>query len=126
MAVPGHPDEKVRVGVASIMVSGKLMELRLVLTPQYDDAGSPVSVYDMMGLTHYPALLDRANLKQYDVVRDEKSQVLESSSSAEAAKGASVGYQTFFPAPEEKVSQVDVTFPNGWPTLTDVPVTYED
>jgi hypothetical protein len=123
--VPGHADQKVRVGVVRVIVTGKLLELRLVLTPQYDDAGAPVTVFDMMGITHYPSLLDRENLKQYDVVRDEKGQVLESSTRAEGLRGATVGYQSFFPAPEDNVTKLDVTFPNGWATLNDVPVVRE-
>lgn len=126
--VPGTEKDKVRIGVESIVVSGGTMELRLVVTPEYDDGGRAASVYDTFGEQMSVALIDRENLKEYQVLEADGGGRWYRTDPvyAKALPGQSVGYQSFFAAPEDDVTTVDVKLTDSWPVFEDVPLTFED
>lgn len=126
--VPGTEKDEVRFGVESITVSGRTMELRLVMTPEFDDGGGAASVYDALAADTQITLIDRENLKEYSVLRDDSGGVSFESDvvHTEALPGQSVGFQAIFAAPEDKITSIDVQLANSWPAFKDVPLTFED
>jgi len=126
--VPGTEDKKVRFGVESIVVSGATMELRLVMTPEFDDGGRPASFYDATGEAPSLTLIDRENLKEYRVVEADGGGRWFRSDPVftTALPGQSVGYQAFFAAPEDDITTVDVKLAESMPVFEDVPLTFED
>jgi len=126
--VPGTESDKVRFGVESIVVSGRTMELRLVMTPEFDDGGSPASVYDALGTNTRISLIDRENLKQYEVLREDSGSGSFQNDLVytKALPGQSVGFQAFFAAPEDEITTIDVRLADSWPVFEDVPLTFED
>jgi hypothetical protein len=125
--VPGTEADKVRFGIESIVVSDRTMELRLVMTPEFDDGGSAASVYDALGQHVNIVLIDRENLKEYEVLQADgggrwfRTDPIH----AKALPGVSVGYQMFFAAPEDEISTIDVRLADSWPVFEDVPLTFE-
>ncbi|MFD6179312.1 MULTISPECIES: hypothetical protein [unclassified Isoptericola] len=126
--VPGTEDKKVRIGVESIVVSGPTTELRLVMTPEFDDGGRPASFYDATGEAPSLTLIDRENLKEYRVVEADGGGRWFRSDPVftTALPGQSVGYQAFFAAPEDDITTVDVKLAESMPVFEDVPLTFED
>lgn len=126
--VPGTESDKVRFGVESIVVAGSTMELRLVMTPEFDDGGSAASVYDALGENTRISLIDRENLKEYGVLRDDSGGKTFQNNLVytEALPGQSVAFQAFFAAPEDEISTIDVRLTDSWPVFEDVPLTFED
>lgn len=126
--VPGTESDKVRFGIESIVVSGRTMELRLVMTPEFDDGGRAASVYDALDRDTQITLIDRENLKEYRVLEADgggrwyESDVVKT----KALPGQSVGYQAFYAAPEDDITTVDVKLASSWPVFEDVPLTFED
>ena len=125
--VPGTESDKVRFGIESIVVSDRTMELRLVMTPEFDDGGSAASVYDALGQNVSVALIDRENLKEYQVLQaDGGGRWFRTDPIyAKALPGVSVGYQMFFAAPEDEITTIDVRLAESWPVFEDVPLTFE-
>lgn len=126
--VPGTEKDEVRFGIESIVVSGATMELRLVMTPEFDDGGKAASFYDATGQNSSLTLIDRENLKEYRVLEADgggrwykNDEVL-----TEALPGQSVAFQAFFAAPEDDIQAVDVKLADSWPVFEDVPLTFED
>lgn len=64
--VPGSPDDKVTVGVHSLVVDGEMMTLSLYFTPDFGSESdeAEISVFDMVGSAFGPTLIDRANLSR--------------------------------------------------------------
>jgi len=126
--MPGTDDE-VRIGVVGVFVTDEAMELRLVVTPGFDDDGEPVRVYDLLqnGTGVIPTtLIDRQNLKEYTVLREGSSRRYETDPlRIEAAAGETVGWQRFFAPPEDDIDVIDVKVHDRWPTFADVPLTDE-
>jgi hypothetical protein len=126
--VPGTEADKVRFGIESIVVSERTMELRLVMTPEFDDGGRAASVYDALGQDTNIALIDRENLKEYHVLAADGGGRWYRSDPVhtKALPGMPVGYQAFFAAPEDDISTIDVRLAESWPVFEDVPLTFED
>jgi hypothetical protein len=126
--VPGTESDEVRFGIESIVVSGRTMELRLVMTPEFDDGGGAASVYDALGENVNITLIDRENLKEYRVLEADGGGRWFRTDPVytEALPGQSVGYQVFFAAPEDEISTIDVRLTESWPVFEDVPLTVED
>jgi hypothetical protein len=126
--VPGTEGDEVRFGIESIVVSDRTMELRLVMTPEFDDGGRAASVYDALGQDTNIALIDRENLKEYHVLAADGGGRWYRSDPVhtKALPGMSVGYQAFFAAPEDEISTIDVRLAESWPVFEDVPLTFED
>ncbi|MEN5072699.1 hypothetical protein ABE437_02695 [Isoptericola cucumis] len=126
--VPGTEDDEVRFGIESIVVSGRTTELRLVMTPEFDDGGKAASFYDAVDRDTQITLIDRENLKEYRVLEaDGGGRWYESDAvHTKALPGQSVGYQAFFAAPEDDITTVDVKLADSWPVFEDVPLTFED
>lgn len=126
--VPGTESDEVRFGIESIVVSGRTMELRLVMSPEFDDGGNAASVYDALGENVNITLIDRENLKEYRVLEADGGGRWFRSDPVytEALPGGSVGYQVFFAAPEDDISAIDVRLADSWPVFEDVPLTVED
>ncbi|MFE7405357.1 hypothetical protein [Isoptericola sp. NPDC057559] len=126
--VPGTEDKKVRIGVESVVVSGRTTELRLVMTPEFDDGGQPASFYDATGEAPALTLIDRENLKEYSVLEADGGGRWYRSDPVftTALPGQSVGYQAFFAAPEDDITAVDVKLADSMPVFEDVPLTFED
>ncbi|MFE6968684.1 hypothetical protein [Isoptericola sp. NPDC057653] len=126
--VPGTEDKKVRIGVESVVVSGRTTELRLVMTPEFDDGGQPASFYDATGEAPALTLIDRENLKEYSVLEADGGGRWYRSDPVftTALPGRSVGYQAFFAAPEDDITAVDVKLADSMPVFEDVPLTFED
>lgn len=126
--VPGTESDEVRFGIESIVVSGRTMELRLVMTPEFDDGGGAASVYDALGENVNITLIDRENLKEYRVLEADGGGRWFRTDPVytEALPGQSVGYQVFFAAPEDEISTIDVRLTESWPVFKDVPLTVED
>lgn len=126
--VPGTESDEVRFGIESVVVSGRTMELRLVMTPEFDDGGNAASVYDALGENVNITLIDRENLKEYRVLEADGGGRWFRTDPVytEALPGQSVGYQVFFAAPEDEISTIDVRLTESWPVFEDVPLTVED
>lgn len=116
------------VGLVSLVQSGKVTELRVVLTPDFPAAeeGEAISIYDMFGKDVLPTIWDVANLRSYGVLADTGRDFETDVVHAEVANGEPILYQAFFPALEGRPETVDVVLHAAWPVFEDVPVTYED
>ncbi|PZR53527.1 hypothetical protein DNL40_08505 [Xylanimonas oleitrophica] len=124
--VPGSRDDQVRVGIQRLAVEGDVMNLRLVLTPLYDNDGSAVSVFQMFDQTIGIVLIDRENLKEYRAVHWTAGTWSTDAVHAKAFEGESVGYQTWFAAPVDDIDTIDVQLHASWPVFEDVPIVRED
>ncbi|WP_448630460.1 hypothetical protein [Cellulomonas soli] len=127
--VVDQPGDKVTIGVESLVVEGKTMELRLIVTPLFTsvDADETVSIYDTASGTNWsPTLTDRENLKQYFILSETGLRWQTDVVYSAAVSGASVRYQAWFAAPQDDVDTLDVMITDAWPQFEDVPVTYSD
>jgi hypothetical protein len=127
-AVPGDPDNEVRVEVEPLVVRGKTIELRVWFTPDDEmlaDGESP-NVYAMTGQGDlFPALNDLEHLTQYFVL-SETGLDWETDTVRAESNGEPVLYQAWFAAPTERVESLDLSLVASWAPFEDVPVTYED
>lgn len=124
---PNHPGEEIRIGVESIIVTEQTMELRLVITPLFDEG--PVSVLDLLenGTGVVPGtLIDRVNLKEYVVLTDGPNRYETNGRLVEAVEGQTVAFQRFFAPPEDDIDVIDVKVHDALPVFEDVPLTFED
>ena len=121
-------DAEATVGLVSLVQTGKVTELRVVLTPSFPEAeeGERISIYDMFGKDVLPTVWDVPGMRSYNVLSDTGRDFETDVVRADAANGESVLYQAFFPAFEGRPETVDLVLHSAWPTFEDVPVTYED
>ncbi|GGH47680.1 hypothetical protein [Microbacterium album] len=125
--VPGEPGQELRVGIESLAVRDGVTELRLVLTPLW--TGSDIRVYDMLGGAFTGSnlkLVDIANLKEYGVLSSGPHLFMSDPVTTRTASQTPVGFQAFFPTPEDDVDAFDVVIDPSWPSFQGVPLTRED
>lgn len=125
--VPGTTGQQLRVGIESLTVRDGVTELRLVLTPQWD--GSDIRIYTMLGaqgdVLEGLKLIDIPNLKEYQTLRAGGSRWTTDPYWGGTEGGQPVGFQAFFPAPEDEVDSFDVVINPSWPAFEAVPLTRE-
>lgn len=121
-------DQTVRVGIEDIIVTDDTMELRMVYTPEENlEDVRFVDVTTNMYSSPEVALIDRENLKKYSVLEEiDGPKRYQSSDSSEARAGETVGFQVFYPAPEDDIDVIDVDLGSSLPIFEDVPLTFED
>lgn len=121
-------DEKVRVGIESIVVTDDTMELRMLFSPEENvDELRFVDITRNMYSTVDVNLIDRENLKIYSVLEEiDGGGLYQSPSDTKARTGETVGFQIFYPAPEDGIDTVDVDLGTSLPIFEDVPLTFED
>jgi len=119
------PEDTVEVGVVSLVVTGKVATLNLIMTPRFKSvpADKAVSVYDIYENTVFgPYLLDLANLKRYDVVRSGPKEFASDSIHTETVNGTPMSAYAVFAAPQDGATAVDVHIADWWPAFKAVPV----
>ncbi|MBW3651140.1 MAG: hypothetical protein KY458_11285 [Actinobacteria bacterium] len=119
------PEDTVEVGVVSLVVTGKVATLTLVMTPRFKSvpADMAVSVYDIYENGVFgPYLLDLANLKRYDVVRSGPKELASDSVHTETVNGTPMSAYAVFAAPQDGATEVDVHIADWWPAFKAVPV----
>lgn len=126
------PGDSLTIGIRSLKVdpNGRTMTLRLVFTPKLaskSDANAKVRLYDLFvgggGGNFDPSLLDRANLKKYNVIRSVGAQPLASDLNTGGPNNNSFEAWAVYAAPQDPVSTLEVSVKDLWPVFTDVPVT---
>jgi len=120
------PDNSLQVGVLSLQVEDEVMRLELALTP--DVAGVSDSqrlrLYDLRFFYDDPSLMDRENLKRYEVVNAGAGTTYESDTfETQTVNGRAMRVYYYFAAPEDDIDSIDVVLSDGYPAFTDVPIT---
>lgn len=124
--LPGTQDS-VKIGVQSLVVDGKTMILKMVLTPDVTSASDneAISIYDMTGGgSSYidPKLVDRENLKEYSLISDHADQWSTDIVTTDATNGQPVIWWGVYAAPEDDITSVDLRVMPGVPEFTNVPI----
>jgi hypothetical protein len=128
VAQPADPDDLTTVGVRSLRVEGDVMVLELAVTPDFASVSdsSTLSLYDIwrgVAGTFQPTLLDRVNLKRYQVVQAGAGRSFASDAVyTRTVNGQPVRAYAVFAAPEDDIEVIDVVLADAWPAFTDVPV----
>jgi hypothetical protein len=125
VAVPDNPDNKVTLAVHSLTVEGEVMDLRLVVTPQFasESNDASLSLFTALGDSLFrPRLVDGANLKEYEPIGGGVPWVSDETE-VEAVNGSPMLAWAYFAAPEDSIETIDVRVSDGWPAFTDVPIT---
>lgn len=128
VAQPDDPDDLTTVGLRSLRVEGDVMVLELVVTPDFASVSDSqtVSLHDIwqsVGGTFSPTLLDRDNLKRYTVVSGGPGRTFTSDSVfTRTVNGQPVRAYAVYAAPEDDIETIDVVLADVWPAFTDVPV----
>ncbi|RYV52211.1 hypothetical protein [Pengzhenrongella frigida] len=120
-----NPEDITTVGVESLVVEGKTMTLRLVVSPTFDSqpTSETVTFLEAFNDTFRPVLLDRTNLKQYSIVGDQTGVGLKTDMHAEVMNGGSALAWFVFAAPEDDIETIDLQLDSSWPEIRDVPIT---
>lgn len=116
-------DATVTVGLHSLQVEGQTMRLELSFTPEFRGEGT-YGIYDMNDDSRLaPVLNDRANLKQYVVLKDGSRDWATSTVNADpkAASGQTLRYWAYFAAPEDDIDTIAVSI--GMVEFDDVTIT---
>ncbi|HEX8498225.1 MAG TPA: hypothetical protein VF661_13590 [Actinomycetales bacterium] len=122
--VPTEPTDKVKVAVTELTVSGEVMTLRLQVTPTLASKGpnEAVNLYDFTrGQRIF--LLDRANLKRYDLVNGAggagslQSDVVLN----KTLNGTALSWWGVYAAPEDDIDSLELYVLDAWAPLV-VPV----
>lgn len=125
VALAASPEDEVTIGVQSLRIDGAVMELRLVVTPNFTSVedGETVSLYDILEQgTFWPTLLDLENLKEYSIIRDGSTPWGSESVDTETVNGTPMLVFAVFAAPQDDIDTVDVSIRGVWPSFTDVPI----
>jgi hypothetical protein len=120
-----NPDDKVTVGLQSLVVDGQVMTLTMVVTPDFSSVrdDEDVSLFDVNEETLFrPTLLDRANLKEYSVITDAGTAWASRDVETRTRNGTPMRVFAVFAAPEDDIDTVEVSFRNEWAPFTDVPI----
>lgn len=120
-----NPQDTVDFGLQSLTVEGSIATLRLVVTPHFksESADKAISLFDIYRpsiLGFY--LLDRKNLKRYDIVRDGPKLFASDSVGTETVNGTPMAAYAVFAAPQDEVPTIDVFMADYWPEFKNVPV----
>jgi hypothetical protein len=124
--VPGSEDNAT-IGVHSLVVNGDVMTLRLVFTPDFSSVSDSeaVSVYDIVGHAgrFAPMLVDRENLKEYDIVGGAPTEWTSDTVYTEVTNGDPMVWWGVYAAPEDDIDTVDIRVLDELPEFTGVPIT---
>ncbi|WP_043504007.1 hypothetical protein [Georgenia sp. SUBG003] len=124
--VPGS-DDSATIGVHSLVVEGAVMTLRLVFTPDFSSVSDAeeVNIYDIVGHAgrFAPTLVDRENLKEYDVVGGAPTEWSSDTVHTMVTNGEPVVWWGVYAAPEDDIDTVDIRVLDELPEFTDVPIT---
>lgn len=128
VTLPKSPEDKVTFGVLSLTVKGKVMELRLAVTPDFASTSKSdtVRLFDSMSDTSFaPTLVDLDNLKEYSVIVATGSGPRWLSNDVEtiSQNGTPMLAYAYFAAPEDDIDDIDVRVTDFWPAFTNVPIT---
>jgi hypothetical protein len=124
-SLTANPEDKVTVGLQSLVVDGQVMTLTAVVTPDFSSVSDsqPVSLYDILERDAFrPTLLDRENLKEYSVINDGATWWESDAVDTQAPNGSPMRVFATFAAPEDDIDIVDVSFRNVWTPFTHVPI----
>ncbi|WP_417233311.1 hypothetical protein [Arthrobacter sp.] len=124
--LPGTKDS-VKLGVQSLVVEGKTMVLKLVVTPEFSSVGDnePVSIYDATGggsAYIAPKLVDRENLKEYSLIHDGATSWSTEIVTTDTTNHQPVIWWGVYAAPEDDVKTMDLRTMPGVPEFTNVPI----
>jgi hypothetical protein len=125
VTVPGRPSDKLRLGVQSLSVQGKVMLLRLVVTPHFASQSNDkaLSLFDALGDQVFrPRLVDGINLKEYSAIGGVDPWV-SSELDVHAVNGSPMLAWAYFAAPQDNIRTVKVRISDAWPAFTDVRIT---
>ncbi len=125
VSMPENPQDTVDFGLQSLTVEGSIATLRLVVTPHFksESADKAISLYDIYKpsvLACY--LLDRKNLKRYDIVRNGPTLFASDSVDTKTVNGTPMAAYAVFAAPQDEVPTIDVFMADYWPEFQNVPV----
>lgn len=125
MPVPGEQGQTFAIGYSSLQVKGQLAVLTLVWTP-HGIGTDTYSIYEMTGESGGDAesvnLIDKANLKRYDVVSDSDDHDLHTDTVGVQAGNNQPLTATFWFAAPPANADLDVTLSDR-PIFQSVPVT---
>ncbi|WP_159609965.1 hypothetical protein [Glutamicibacter sp. JC586] len=124
--VPGHKNDKVKVGIQSLKVEGKTMILQYVLTPDFssESDSAKISIYDMFGdLPPRTTLVDRENLKEYTVISDVGRSWAADAVHSQTTNHEPIIWWGVYAAPEDNNDSFDVRVIDSMAEFADVPVT---
>jgi len=127
VTLPKNPEDRITLAVLSLTVQGKVMVLRLAITPNLaskSDSDS-VSLFSSLGQTTFgPTLVDVENLKEYGVISADSGGNWSSNDvGTEAQNGTPLFAYAYFAAPEDDIDDIDVRVTDFWPAFTNVPIT---
>jgi hypothetical protein len=124
--VPGG-DDTATIGVHSLVMDGDVMTLRLVFTPEFSSVSDTdaVSVYDIVGHAgrFAPMLVDRENLKEYDIVGGSPTEWTSDTVYTKVTNGDPMVWWGVYAAPQDDIDTVDIRVLDELPEFTDVPIT---
>ena len=113
------PMSKPNVGFVGLGVMGFPMAGHLA------GAGYPVSVYDIVGHAgrFAPTLVDRDNLKEYDIVGGAPTEWSSDTVYTKVTNGDPMVWWGVYAAPQDDIDTVDIRVLDELPEFTDVPIT---
>ena len=121
-----NPQDTVDFGLQSLTVEGSIATLRLVVTPRFksESADETISLNDIYGSGKYLGfyLLDRKNLKRYNVVRSGPTEFASDGLDTKTVNGTPMAAYAVFAAPQDEVPTIDVFMADYWPEFKNVPV----
>jgi len=121
-----NPQDTVEFGLQSLTVEGSIATLRLVVTPRFksESANEAISLNDIYGSGKYLGfyLLDRKNLKRYDIVRNGPKLFASDDGDTKTVNGTPMAAYAVFAAPQDEVPTIDVFMADYWPEFQNVPV----
>lgn len=123
--MPENPQDTVEFGLQSLTVEGSIATLKLVVTPRFtsESADEVISLFDIYSPNVVPFyLLDRKNLKRYDIVRSGPKVFASDSVGTETVNGTPMAAYAVFAAPQDEIATIDVFMADYWPEFKNVPV----
>ena len=124
--MPENPQDTIDFGLQSLTVEGSIATLRLVVTPRFksESADETISLNDIYGTGRYLGfyLLDRKNLKRYNVVRSGPTEFASDELVTKTVNGTPMAVYAVFAAPQDEVPTIDVFMADYWPEFKNVPV----
>lgn len=128
VALPDNPEDKLKLGVLSLRVEGKVMILRMAVTPQFASASDSkaISLFSALGDSFFkPKLIDATHFKEYSTIGTASGaggwKVNETE--VESRNDSPMLAWAYFSAPEDDISSIDLRLDDNFPAFTDVPIT---
>lgn len=122
--LPGTND-KVTVGVHSLVADGDTMKLTLVLTPDFAsvEESETVSIFKITDPWYLsPRLIDRENHKEYSIVSDSSNKRWQVDTMSKTTNGEPIIWWGIYAAPEDDIDTVDLRVLGGMADFTQVPI----